>query len=387
MAALMKLLFFLLVVLVDFAQANRVVHMLHHAREVLAANKIKRIRFVNFVGVGYKRLSNGRFEEAKVENLVIAIGITDEKYHDTVKKHVDTLKFKYPVQIGLVLHGKRDKPAHSGSARAGAFLQAEEEISTRSVLQTRTKHDPLCLGETIYLTGTQFLGTVGFFIFRAADQNEAYLVTNHHVLATHAGRHRIMCAHNEHKATRLGANHNRFGEVLSTKLDVGVAHMEAPWLCQFPDGTAIDGWENGLTAEDHVLAQTHVKKYGQTTGLTDGHVRYFGDIHQAPADWVAQANGDQNLENMQIFDHSSNALPYEDQMVIWNSNGLGHSFSEGGDSGSAIVDFDSNKIIGLLHGGEDDPNNPLYSYAMPIKTVMDWIDQHIPNGPFTVCHQ
>jgi hypothetical protein len=96
---------------------------------------------------------------------------------------------------------------------------------------------------------------------------------------------------------------------------------------------------------------TTVHKHGRTTGLTHGRVTAI------------------ELDDVTVaFDEGN--LSFDDQIEIEGSGDL--PFSDGGDSGSLIVD-DSLHAVGLLFAGGDQggSNGRGLTYANPIATVLD----------------
>ena len=94
-----------------------------------------------------------------------------------------------------------------------------------------------------------------------------------------------------------------------------------------------------------------VAKFGRTTGYTTGIVTARGvDIK---------------------VNFGTNQLDFEDQFEINSNNGK--PFSEGGDSGSVIIDFDTKQAVGLLFAGATGSS----TFANPITTVLNNFDLKI----------
>ncbi len=93
-----------------------------------------------------------------------------------------------------------------------------------------------------------------------------------------------------------------------------------------------------------------VRKYGRTTGHTTGVVSDIsGDF------WVNYGDGTQNLRAW-----------FENQIVVKNKGSSGF-FSQGGDSGSLIVDAETRDPVALLFAGSEDGE---ITIANPIKLVL-----------------
>jgi hypothetical protein len=92
-----------------------------------------------------------------------------------------------------------------------------------------------------------------------------------------------------------------------------------------------------------------VRKVGRTTGVTSGTV-------------LSTA-----INNLEV-DYSTQSATFDSQIEIQGENGL---FSDGGDSGSLVVD-ENNYAVGLLCSGSDQPSScGQLSYANPIETVLN----------------
>jgi hypothetical protein len=87
-----------------------------------------------------------------------------------------------------------------------------------------------------------------------------------------------------------------------------------------------------------------VKKYGATTGLTNGFVTRIDYSGTRDDEWV-----------------------FRDQLYIDNNGG---TFQQGGDSGSVVVDAQQ-RIVGLLWGGVNNPSSSFVGVGMasPIEAV------------------
>lgn len=106
---------------------------------------------------------------------------------------------------------------------------------------------------------------------------------------------------------------------------------------------------------DFVDAGTTVAKVGRTTGLTHGRVTAF------------------ELDNVIVgFDVGN--LRFDGQIEIEGEDE--EAFSDGGDSGSLIVEADTRLAVALLFAGTDlgGTNGQGLTYANPIRVVLDALD-------------
>jgi hypothetical protein len=95
---------------------------------------------------------------------------------------------------------------------------------------------------------------------------------------------------------------------------------------------------------------TVVHKIGRTTGATEGRVTAF------------------DLDNVVVAYDTGN-LRFDNQIEIEGSGNA--AFSDGGDSGSLIVDGEMRAIALLFAGGDTGGSNGLgLTYANPIRTVL-----------------
>lgn len=108
------------------------------------------------------------------------------------------------------------------------------------------------------------------------------------------------------------------------------------------------GTLRGLS-EQEIDEGMKVAKVGRTTGVTRGRISAF------------------EMDNV-IVEFDAGDIRFDDQLEI---QGRRSPFSDGGDSGSLIVD-DEDRAVGLLFAGSDPsgPKDPGYTYANPIRTVL-----------------
>lgn len=100
-----------------------------------------------------------------------------------------------------------------------------------------------------------------------------------------------------------------------------------------------------------VVAGTEVRKVGRTTGQTKGRVTAF------------------ELDNV-VIEYDLGNLRFDDQIEIEGAGSK--SFSDGGDSGSLIIDKDRGAVALLFAGGDQGgSNNKGLTYGNPIRAVLD----------------
>jgi hypothetical protein len=105
----------------------------------------------------------------------------------------------------------------------------------------------------------------------------------------------------------------------------------------------------GIYGSADAVVGSLVRKRGRTTELT------YGTVDSVDATNIVDYGGDVGNQT------------FRDQIRILPNTGTNPHFSEGGDSGSVIVDGDNN-IIGLLFAGAEDDSD---TYANPIQRVLD----------------
>ena len=96
---------------------------------------------------------------------------------------------------------------------------------------------------------------------------------------------------------------------------------------------------------------TGVRKMGRTTGETKGRVTAF------------------ELDNV-VVEYDIGNIRFDDQVEIEGADTK--AFSDGGDSGSLIVDNDNLGVALLFAGGDSGGSNGMgLTYANPLRTVLD----------------
>lgn len=200
-------------------------------------------------------------------------------------------------------------------------------------------------------------GTLGGFVTRRRD-GAVLILSNNHVLADE-NRAAIGDAilqpgpvdGGRRPADRVGdlAGFVRLLRTRANVVDAAVAEVRAGIACDQSRLTGIGRLAGlGPTVLDD---SAPVAKVGRTTGVTRGRVTAF------------------ELDNVVVAYDSGN-LRFDDQIEI---EGTGHrAFSDGGDSGSLIVDADR-LAVALLFAGSDQggSNGRGLTYANPLATVLD----------------
>jgi hypothetical protein len=199
-------------------------------------------------------------------------------------------------------------------------------------------------------------GTLGCFV-RSRDDGSILILSNNHVLA------------NENKASK--ADHilqpgvfdggqdpkHKVGELLrfvklkkvgANLVDAAVASIDA--TIKF-DHRTLTGLGKLAGLGDPVLADDAVGKVGRTTGTTKGRVTAF------------------ELDNV-VVGYGIGYLKFDGQLEIEGVDS--GPFSQGGDSGSLIVDADRRAVALLFAGGDiGGSNGQGLTYANPIRAVLD----------------
>jgi len=137
---------------------------------------------------------------------------------------------------------------------------------------------------------------------------------------------------------QLDSNRANVADAAVALIDDDVAFKPA-----FPRLGAITGLADLEAAE-------HVVKVGRTTGFTHGHITAI-EVDQVAVRYAA------------------GLLRFDGQIEI--SGVDGHPFSQGGDSGSLIIDSDSKSALALLFAGSDQggPDGVGVTYANPLSVV------------------
>jgi hypothetical protein len=200
-------------------------------------------------------------------------------------------------------------------------------------------------------------GTLGAFV-RSRDDGSVLILSNNHVLA------------NENKARKgdaiLQPGHfdggqnpaQKVGELLrfvrlkkagANLVDCAVASIDGD--IKF-DQRTLTGLGKLAGLGDAVLAENDaVGKVGRTTGTTKGRVSAF------------------ELDNVAV-EYDIGVLKFDNQIEIESTDSS--PFSQGGDSGSLIVDT-NRRAVALLFAGSDQggSNGQGLTFANPIRSVLD----------------
>ena len=200
-------------------------------------------------------------------------------------------------------------------------------------------------------------GTVGGFV-RQRGRTEVHILSNNHVLANENQARpgdAVLQPGPYDGGTRARdrvARLERFVRLQSPRVnlvDCAIARL-LPGIEY--DAARLTGWGTlrGVSAAP-VDEGMRVVKVGRTTGVTRGRVTAF------------------ELDDVVVAYDMGN-LRFDDQIEIEGSGNL--PFSDGGDSGSLIVDG-AGYAVGQLFAGSDTGgrNNQGLTYASPIRTVLD----------------
>jgi hypothetical protein len=202
-------------------------------------------------------------------------------------------------------------------------------------------------------------GTLGCFVRPHSDAKKLLILSNNHVLADEdnaAADDPILQPGHFDDGKNPKDQVARFTKAI--KLTTTGINLVDAAVAEVKDGTKVDlktikglSKLGGLGPEFFDVG-TKVAKLGRTTGLTRGRVTAF------------------ELDNV-VIRYSLGDLRFDNQIEI---EGAGKKpFSEGGDSGSLIVEADTKLAIGLLFAGGDvgGSNGKGLTYANPIRAVLD----------------
>jgi hypothetical protein len=235
-------------------------------------------------------------------------------------------------------------------------LQIGDIISKPSApIVQQVRKRPLEIGSSIAPLNENWWGTLGCFV-KDVNNGEDYVLSNHHVLFSDLGYKDNFIA--QPAPCHGGGNDDAIGLYVRSlapdtsginEFDAAVAGpISAEFSRLIPE---LNVYANELT---NASIGMKVYKIGATTGKTFGVIKSI--ISSIKVD---NANGD--------------VLDYQNQIAI---NGTTNdfltpaNFSLGGDSGSIIFDYDSNKIVGLLHCG----NGYLNSFANKIEPLFNKLE-------------
>lgn len=202
-------------------------------------------------------------------------------------------------------------------------------------------------------------GTIGAFVKRGRS---TYILSNNHVLANEdratAGDWVLQrAAYDGGRQPADRVARVRFWVRLKTTganaIDAAIAEIQAGIQHDPHRLRGLDGAERQLTGlgPDFLDEGATVYKIGRTTGSTQGRVTAF------------------DLDNL-VVNYDVGNLRFDGQIEI---EGTGtHPFSDGGDSGSLIVNSDMRAVALLFAGGDSGGSNGLgLTYANPIHPVLE----------------
>jgi hypothetical protein len=244
--------------------------------------------------------------------------------HRQAKGEVDTRYIGRVVKRGLPWHQKRNRPLRIGGSIGHYRVTA---------------------------------GTLGCFVRSRAD-GEVLILSNNHVLADE-NRGKIgeviikpgTYDHGRNTADAVGklANFVRLKRAGVNRVDCATASVKEQARYNYSKLTGL-GKFAGL-GTDVLDEGTSVAKVGRTTGMTHGRVTAF------------------ELDNL-VVGYDMGDIQFDDQIEI---EGAGDGpFSDGGDSGSLIVDGEL-RGVALLFAGSDQggADGRGLTYANPLRTVLD----------------
>lgn len=228
------------------------------------------------------------------------------------------------------------------------------KLETAKKLQQRRR--PLVIGCSIgHFKITA--GTLGCFV-RDRSTGEVLILSNNHVLA------------NENNAV-AGDAIIQPGDLDGGKKSTDAIGKLRSFVRLKKTGTnvvdcAVASIKSGIKFDQHKLGTfgnlaglglevvvdgTEVRKVGRTTGQTKGRVTAF------------------ELDNV-VIEYDLGNLRFDDQIEIEGAGS--NAFSDGGDSGSLIIDKDRGAVALLFAGGDQGGSNDKgLTYANPIRTVLD----------------
>lgn len=268
---------------------------------------------------------------------------------------------------GIAIHYLNSTADPSSLARVPHTGPASPGVG--SLIPEQQLHRPLACGIQIqnfddddregeFAKGFMIIGTLGCFV-ELANHAVAILSNNHVVAGENRGKtgvDRILQPGNfsfdpaMHVATLsdftqlvtspLGASIG--GGVVLNDIDAGVASLS---LAQIHVQTYLPGRvAAGPKGTATATVNDRVHKVGRTTGLTYGEVKQVGVV-------------------VGPVGYGIGGCWFRQSIVIEGINGT--TFSDHGDSGSAVVRDSDGMVLGLLYGG-----NGTQTYACPISSVM-----------------
>lgn len=218
-----------------------------------------------------------------------------------------------------------------------------------------SEHRPVTGGVQIS-NGKGHVGTLGCFAQLVADDT-LVLLSNEHVLYSDGAvaGDKIGQPNFENKCCCCCAYvDGEIGTILgpainNSTVDCAIASVNPGIALDHILHNSMDDAELHIDGIDTAVVGDNVRKIGRTSGLTQGRVRSI--------------NGPTASRNGQIF-----IRPVDTETFTESKNGK-KAFSDGGDSGSIIID-ESNNVIGLLWGGDPDSYTVDETFACHINDVL-----------------
>ena len=251
---------------------------------------------------------------------------------------------------------KRTKTRRAGPPLRGAMSMPAPNAAAIPWYRRNTR--PLLIGASV---GHALVtaGTIGAFVKRG---NRTYLLSNNHVLANEglakAGDRILQRAvYDGGKQPSERVARLRFWIKLKTAgtnlADAAIAEIDEGVRCEL---SRLRGLVNGKDRKLVGLGPGFVDekeamfKLGRTTGPTEGRVTAF------------------DMDNV-IVNYDTGNLRFDNQIEIEGAGSRG--FSDGGDSGSMIVNARMEAVALLFAGGDSGGSNGLgLTYANPIRSVL-----------------
>lgn len=281
----------------------------------------------------------GERSAVEVAPFPLALGVTGTPGRDDARLAVRA--WKRNAETDALVRALRERSSGEiDVAFTGRIVALDEELPLRG--PTR----PLLLGSSCAHSRDHGFGTLGCFVRR---EGQNYLLSNNHVLA----RENLAKLNQEilqpafaddgRKPADVVGVLTKFVELVDEHNTVDAA-IAGPLTQPFDSSEILGlGPLGGLRAEP-LVTDNRVSKLGRTTGLTHGRVRAW-DLMAVKIQYGSGRD--------RWFDHQLEIVP-QDSMP----------FSNGGDSGSLVVD-DQRMAAGLLFGGSGG-----FTYANQIDRVL-----------------
>lgn len=240
------------------------------------------------------------------------------------------------------------------------------QITKRATPWTQQRHRPLKIGNSVGHVNVT-AGTLGCFV-RKSGVTTPLILSNNHVLANeNKGKvgDGILQPGKYDGGTDPGdkiaelVQRIRFKKSFPNQVDAAIARLLSGIDC---DPQAIRGLGRLAGLGPAFLdAGTQVAKLGRTTGLTRGRVTAF------------------EMDNL-VVQLDMGLLRFDNQFEIEGMDD--NPFSQGGDSGSLIVEAGTRLAVGLLFAGTDigGTNDCGLTYANPIQPVLEALKVTLLSG-------